>query len=137
MIENYRITTNKNEMDIKAIHAYLTRSYWSENISLEDVQKAFDNSFCFGVLLEGKQIAYARVVTDFISLAYLADVYVLEEHRTKGIGKFLLDEILNHPDVKNIKRLLLITKDAHKLYEKFGFNELKKPENWMEKLLNK
>jgi len=135
MIKDYEITTNKNNMNVKAIHKYLTRAYWSNGISLENVQKAFENSFCFGVLKDNEQVGYARLVTDYASIAYLADVYILEEHRNKGISKWLINEIINHPNIKDVRKIILATKDAHTLYEKFDFKKLEKPQSYMEKIL--
>ena len=130
------ISTNKSLLDIPMIHQYLSeRSYWAKGRSLEAVQKSIENSLCFGVYDEnGKQLAFARVVTDYAIFGWLMDVFVLEEYRGSGIGKQLMEAIVNHPDLKNLRRIGLGTEDAHGLYQQFGFTELSKPGNMMELL---
>lgn len=126
---SYRITTDKNEMSIDAIHDYLTRSYWAESVPKKVVSKAIENSLCFGVLFDGQQgfesqVGFARMITDKATFAYLADVYILEEHRGHGLSKQLMAEIVKHPQLQGLRRMMLATKDAHGLYEKFGFTPL-------------
>lgn len=125
----YRITTNKNEMDFDAIHQYLTRSYWAEKIPKDVMIKAIENSLCFGVLQieengNSKQVGFARLITDSATFAYLADVYVLEEHRSKGLSKQVMKKIVEHPQLQGLRRIMLATRDAHGLYEQFGFTPL-------------
>jgi N-acetylglutamate synthase-like GNAT family acetyltransferase len=132
MIEGYRISKNKNEMNIDSIHSYLTASYWAVGIPKKTMQIAIDNSFCFGVFKQNDQVGFARLVTDYATFAYLADVYILEEHRGKGLSKWLLTEIINHPQLQGLRRIVLATRDAHSLYEQFGFKELDSPEIFME-----
>jgi GNAT superfamily N-acetyltransferase len=132
MIEGYRITTNKKEMDRGSIHSYLTASYWAVGIPKKTVEIAIDNSLCFGVFKKNDQVGFARLVTDFATFAYLADVYILEEHRGKGLSKWLMTEIIRHPQLQGLRRIVLATRDAHSLYEKFGFKELGSPEIFME-----
>jgi len=126
---DYRITTDKNEMDIDAVHHYLSHSYWAENVPKVVVTKAIENSLCFGVLLkevsgEENQVGFARLITDYTTFAYLADVYILEEHRGKGLSKQMLKQIIQHPQLQGLRRMMLATRDAHGLYEQFGFTAL-------------
>jgi len=130
-------------MDLDAIHAYLTRSYWSEGISKELVSKAMAGSLCFGLLEtvrsrgssdppEGRQIGFARVVTDRATYAYLCDVYVLEEYQGRGLGTWMMRELMTHPDLQGLRRWGLVTRDAHRLYEKLGFAAPANPAGLME-----
>jgi GNAT superfamily N-acetyltransferase len=128
----YEITCDKSRLDIGAIHGFLTQSYWSPGIPRAVVERAIDNSLCFGVFYEGKQIGFARAITDKATFAYLADVYVLPEHRGKGVSLRVLENIIRHPDLRGLRRMLLATRDAHSLYEKFGFKPLAAPERIME-----
>jgi N-acetylglutamate synthase-like GNAT family acetyltransferase len=125
------ISTDKEKLDPSVIHTFLTNSYWATGISLERVKKRIENAVCFGVYVEGKQIGFARVITDFDSFAYLADVFILEEFRGLGLSKSLMKTILNHPDLQGLRRWILATKDAHGLYAQFGFKPLEIPERWM------
>ena len=128
----YTISTDKSLLDISAVHAYLTRSYWSPGISRAVVEKAIAGSLCFGLFTEqGNQVGFARAITDGATFAYLADVYVLEEHRGKGLGKWIVETILAHPSLQGLRRILLATRDAHKLYAQFGFEPLATPESFM------
>jgi GNAT superfamily N-acetyltransferase len=117
---------------VVAIHGYLSRAYWSEGIPRDIVEKAIANSLCFGLFHGENQIGLARVITDRATYAYLCDVYVLEEFRGKGFGVWLMECVMSHPDLQGLRRFSLATRDAHGLYEKFGFAELKKPESQME-----
>ena len=119
-------------MDIEAIHAYLTRSYWAKNVPHQVVRIAIENSLCFGVFHHHVQIGFARLITDSATFAYLADVYILEEHRGKGLSKQLMDKIISHPQLQGLRRMVLATYDAHTLYEKFGFKPLANPHTFME-----
>ena len=121
-------------MDLDLVHGFLTESYWSPGIPKEVVQKAIENSICFGAF-DGQenQIGFARAVTDKATFAYLADVFVLEAHRGKGVSKLLLDAYTKHPDLQGIRRHMLATSDAHKLYEKYGFTPIDQPEIFMQK----
>jgi N-acetylglutamate synthase-like GNAT family acetyltransferase len=127
------ISTDKGRLDIDAIHEFLsTKAYWSLNIPKNKVQTAIANSFCFGVYEEEKQIGFARVITDYATIAYLGDVYILEEKRGKGISKWLLETIMNHPNLQGLRRWILLTGDAHGLYRQFGWTDLTDPSKWME-----
>jgi GNAT superfamily N-acetyltransferase len=129
----YEITCDKHRLDVTAIHRYLAQSYWSAGIPLAVVERAITNSLCFGVLLEEQQIGFARVITDAATFAYLADVYILPEHRGKGLSLRLMERIVQHPDLQGLRRMLLATRDAHSLYAKFGFKALGAPANIMER----
>ena len=131
-MNTYDISTDPGRLQLDAIHAYLTRSYWSPGIPRDVVARAIANSICFGLYQGESQVGFARVVTDKASFAYLADVYVLEEHRGQGLSKRLVAEILAHPELQGLRRFLLATADAHGLYAQFGFNALARPQNMME-----
>ena len=119
-------------MDLDAIHAYLTRSYWSEGISKELVGRAIEGSLCFGLLEGGRQVGFARVITDKATYAYLCDVYVLEDYQGRGLGTWLMNELMTHPDLQGLRRFTLVTRDAHGLYEKCVFGALANPSGYME-----
>lgn len=132
-IDGYLYSNNKALLQLDAIHQYLSQeSYWSQNIPKEIVAASITGSECFGVFKEGKQIGFARVITDGATFGYLADVYVLEAHRGKAISKHLMKHIMSYPPFKKFRRFMLATKDAHTLYEKFGFKALSTPERFME-----
>jgi GNAT superfamily N-acetyltransferase len=130
--DTFRITTDVASMDLDAIHAYLTRSYWSEGISKELVSKAMAGSLCFGLLDGRRQVGFARVVTDRATYAYLCDVYVLEDYQGRGLGSWLMRELMTHPDLQGLRRWGLVTRDAHGLYEKVGFAAPANPAGLME-----
>lgn len=128
----YLISTDKARLDVAAIHAYLTRSYWSPGIPKAVVERAIGGSLCFGLFDErGDQVGFGRMITDSATFAYLADVYVLEEHRGKGLGKWMVETILAHPSLQGLRRIMLATRDAHALYAPFGFKPLATPESFM------
>ena len=132
----YSISADKALLDIPMIHAYLSgSSYWARGRSLEIVTKSVEHSLCFGVFLSDRtQVGFARVVTDYATFAWLCDVFILEEHQGRGLGKRLVEVVVSHPDLIHIKRILLATKDAHQLYERYGgFLPLAHPERWMER----
>jgi len=131
----FAISTDPTKLDVRAVHAFLTESYWAEGIPLEVVERSIRNSLCFG-LYEGKsQIGFARVISDFATYAYLADVYVLENYRGQGLAKWLMECIQQHPELVGLRRWSLVTRDAHALYEQFGFTPLAKPEGYMERVV--
>ena|ERR1041385_1096812 len=126
------VSTDPARQDVDAIHAFLRRAYWCENIPREAVERAVRNSLCFG-LFDGKaQVGLARVVTDYATFAYLCDVYVLESHRGRGFGQWLIECVMAHPVVPGLRRFNLATRDAHELYASFGFKALAHPERFME-----
>ena len=128
----YTISTDKHRLDVGAIHAFLTDSYWSPGIPLVTVERAISNSICFGVYCGDLQVGFGRVVTDKATFAYLADVYVLQAHCGKGLSKWLLENVQAHEQLQGLRRFLLATKDAHDLYRQFGFTELANPSRMME-----
>ena len=130
--DGYELVTERERLDDVAIHAFLTRSYWAKGVSLETVRRSLDHSLCFGVLHEGRTVAFARAITDRATYAYLADIYVLEEHRGKGLGQWLVEAALAAPELQGLRRWSLVTDDAHGLYERFGFGPLTHPERIME-----
>jgi len=130
----YEISTDSARLDVAAIHAFLTRSYWSPGIPRATVARAIANSLCFGVFWQGQQVGFARVVTDRTTFAYLCDVYVLEAHRGHGLAKQLMDRVMKHPDLQGLRRMMLATLDAHGLYAQFGFTALGAPDRIMEVL---
>ncbi len=133
MIVGYKISSQIQDMDLSIIHGYLSRSYWAKNIPIKTMETAINHSLCFGVFThEGDQVAFARMITDTATFAYLADVFVLEEHRGKGISKWLMKEIIEHPNLQGIRRMALATSDAHGLYQQFGFKALSSPASFME-----
>ena len=130
----FQISTDKRRLDLDVIHHFLSnRSYWAQGRSVEVVKRWIDNSLNFGVYKGDQQIGFARVVTDYATFAWLADVFLLEDYRGQGIGKWLVEVILTHPQLQGFRRWALATKDAHELYRRFGFDELRRPERWMER----
>ena len=130
--DSYLISTDKSRLDINIIHNFLSNSYWAKNRSLKTTKLTIKNSLCFGIYFKQDQIGFARVITDYATFAYLADVFVLEDFRGKGLSKWLMEVILNYSELQNLRRWFLATRDAHKLYEKFGFKPLSEPEKLME-----
>ncbi|CAL2085952.1 GNAT family N-acetyltransferase [Tenacibaculum sp. 190524A05c] len=131
--DEYSISNDKSQLDIDAIHNFLsTKAYWSLNIPKEKVEVSIKNSLCFGLYKNSKQIGFARVITDFSTIAYLGDVYVLEEHRGKGLSKWLMETIMSFPELQGLRRWILLTGDAHELYRKYGWTDLADSTNWME-----
>jgi GNAT superfamily N-acetyltransferase len=126
------ISTDPTRIDVDAVHAYLTRAYWCEGISKDLVAKAIAGSLCFSLLDGGRQIGFARVVTDKATFAYLCDVYVLEEYAGQGLGKRLMQSVQSHADLQGLRRFVLVTRDAHGLYKQFGFEPLQHPTSYME-----
>lgn len=130
----YTISTEREKLDIAVIHNFIsTQSYWGVGRPVEVVQKSIENSLPFGIYHGDELVGFARIVTDYATFAWIADVFVLEEHRGKGLSKWLMEVILNHPELQGFRRWVLATKDAQELYRKYGFQELKRPERWMER----
>lgn len=128
----YLVSTDTSRIDVGLVHSWLTKSYWARGISLEIVQRSIRSAISLGVYRDGGQVAFARIITDCATFAYLADVYVTETERGRGVGKFLVQASLTHPHVQGLRRWMLGTLDAHGLYEQFGFRNLSSPERWME-----
>ncbi|MBD8899117.1 GNAT family N-acetyltransferase [Rhodanobacter sp. DHG33] len=128
-----QVNTDKDSLDIGLIHHFLsTEAYWSRGIPRATVERAIAGSLCFGGYIDGRQVAFARVVTDGATFAYLADVFVLPEHRGQGHSKTLVTAVMAHPQLQGLRRFMLATADAHSLYEKFGFATSARPERLME-----
>lgn len=130
---NYFVSTDPARLDLDVIHGFLTRSYWSEGIPREVVAQSMKHSLCFGVFDGNQQIGFARVITDYTTFAYLADVFIIESHRGKGLSKFLMECIVTHPQLQGLRRWVLGTRDAHGLYAQYGFKPLAKPDRFMER----
>jgi len=129
---DYVLSTDPARLDPSAIHAYLTRSYWAAGIPQDLVERSIRGSLCFGLFQGKEQVGFARVISDRATFAYLCDVYVLEEHRGHGLGKWLIEEVIAHPDLAGLRRFVLATRDAHGLYARHGFTPLARPEVFME-----
>lgn len=140
---DFFISTDKSLLQLPIIHAYLSqKSYWAKGIPIETVQRTLDNSMTFGVYFQGtpptpQQVGFCRVTSDLATFAYIADVFILEDFRKKGLSKLLMEAVLAHPDLQGLRRWLLATADAHGLYAQFGFTGLDKPENFMQIKLEK
>jgi GNAT superfamily N-acetyltransferase len=131
--DQFCISTDKTKLDIDSIHEFLsTKAYWCLNIPKEKVQTAIQNSLCFGVYHKERQIGLARVISDFSTIAYLGDVYILEEYRGNGLSKWLMETIMSYPDLQGMRRWILLTGDAHGLYRQFGWTDIADPTVWME-----
>lgn len=130
----FSITTDKAALDVALIHKFLTtESYWARERTLEQTKKAIENSICFGLFHGERQVGFARVVSDQATFAYLGDVFVIDEFRGQGLSKWLMQVIVDYPDLQGLRRWVLATRDAHGLYRQFEFAELRFPERWMEK----
>lgn len=130
--DEFTITDRQEDLDIETIHDFLRDSYWAKGIPRSIVKKAVNNSLCFGLYHNSKQVGFGRVVTDRATFAYLADVFVVPIYRGRGLGKWLVSCVLAHPELQALRRWLLATLDAHGLYEQNGFSALRKPERFME-----
>ncbi len=124
--------TDNATFDFDIIHAYLAQSYWSPGIPRATLKKAIEGSLCFGLFGKGQQIGFARVVSDRATFAYLCDVFVLPDFQGQGLGRWLMDCVMAHPDLQALRRIVLVTRDAHSLYKEFGFTAPGKPEGYME-----
>ena len=128
----FLLSTDPARLDVDVIYEFLSHSYWAEGISREIVARSIQNSLCFGVYSEGKQVAFSRVVSDFATFAYLGDVFVIEPYRGRGLSKWMMECITKHPQLRGLRRWVLLTRDAHSLYSKFGFTPVAKPDRYME-----
>jgi GNAT superfamily N-acetyltransferase len=129
---DYEISTDPARIDSVAVHEFLTNSYWAKGIPLERVRLSIENSIPFGVYHGQQLVGFARIISDLATFAYLADVFLLPSHRGRGLSRWLMECIVSHPDLQGLRRWMLATKDAHSLYAKFGFGQLKSPDSWME-----
>jgi GNAT superfamily N-acetyltransferase len=128
----YSISCDRDKLDLGTVHGFLSTSYWSPGLPIEVLRRAIAGSLCFGLYHGNAQVGFARVVTDKATFAYLCDVFVLEEHRGKKLGRWLMESVASHPDLQGLRRFVLVTRDAHGLYEQFGFRPLSRPEGYME-----
>ena len=128
----YSISCDRDKLDLGIVHGFLSTSYWSPGLPIEVLRRAIAGSLCFGLYHGNAQVGFARVVTDKATFAYLCDVFVLEEHRGKKLGRWLMESVASHPDLQGLRRFVLVTRDAHGLYEQFGFRPLSRPEGYME-----
>ena len=131
---DYLISDDRERLDLETIHRFLsTDSYWAVGRPLEVVRRSIEGSLAFGLYRDSRQVGFARVVTDYATFAWIADVFVLESERGQGLSKWMMQVILSHPELQGFRRWVLATKDAHGLYKQFGFMELNRPERWMER----
>jgi GNAT superfamily N-acetyltransferase len=128
----YEVSTNPARLNVKAIHAFLAATYWSPGIPLATVERAINHSVTVGAYKYGQQVGFARIITDKATFAYLADVYVLEEHRGNGLSTRMMEALLQLEELQGLRRMMLATRDAHGLYERFGFKPLARPARFME-----
>jgi GNAT superfamily N-acetyltransferase len=129
---DYEISTDPARIDVELVYEFLTNSYWAKGIPLETVRLSIENSIPFGVYHGPQQVGFARVISDCATFAYLADVFVLPTHRGRGLSRWLMECIVSHPDLRGLRRWMLATRDAHGLYQQYGFSTLKAPEHLME-----
>ena len=130
----YTISTDRGRLDFEVIHRFISEeSYWGKGRPVEVVRRSVENSLPFGIYRGQEQVGFARVLTDYATFAWLADVFVLKEHRGRGLSKWLMEVILGHTELQGFRRWVLATKDAHGLYRQFGFIDLHRPERWMER----
>jgi GNAT superfamily N-acetyltransferase len=129
----FLISTSRERLSLEVVHGFLTNCYWAKGISRDVVARSIEHSLCFGIYEDsGTQVGFARVVSDFATVAYLGDVFVLESHRGRGLSKWLMECMVQHPALQNLRRWILLTRDAHGLYSQFGFTPVKAPERYME-----
>lgn len=132
-MQGYTISTDQADLDFEFIHQFISRSYWATGIPAQTLKKAIEHSLCFGVFdAAGQQIGFARVITDKATFAYLADVFIIESVRGRGISKWLIETIVNHSDLQGLRRMMLATRDAHGLYSQYGFSGIENPEMLMQ-----
>ena len=146
--DGFLISTDPARLDLDMIHRFLTHSYWARGIPREVVARSIEHSLCFGIYDEGRArlprpaseagggaplAGFARVISDFATFAYLGDVFVMDAYRGRGLGRWLMESIVDHPRLEGLRRWMLVTRDAHGLYSKFGFRPVKAPENYMER----
>lgn len=132
-MNGFTITTDAAQFNFDVIYQFIGQSYWAKGIPRRVMQRAIENSLCFAVIdTQGTQVGFARVITDFATFGYLADVFIIEQERGKGLSKWLIDTIVKHPDLQGLRRLMLATYDAHGLYAQFGFEPVTQPEHLMQ-----
>ena len=130
--DSFSITTQRDRLDVDAIHAFLSQeAFWSLGVPRSVVETAIEHSLCFGLFEDDAQIGFTRVVTDRATFAWICDVYVLAPYRGRGLARWMIDSVLEHPDLAGLRRILLATRDAHGLYRQCGFEPLPNPDRWM------
>jgi GNAT superfamily N-acetyltransferase len=130
----FLISTDPARLDLDVIHGFLTNCYWAKGIPREVVARSIEHALCFGIYDgSGAQVAFARVISDFATVAYVGDVFVIDSHRGRGLGKWLMETITQHPALQGLRRWILTTRDAHGLYSQVGFTSVKFPERYMER----
>ena len=130
---DFLISTDPKLLNLDVIHDFLTHCYWAKGIPRDVLVRSVEHSLCFGVYDGTAQVGFARVISDFATIAYLGDVFVLESHRGRGLSRWLMECVMRHPSLQSLRRWILLTRDAHRLYEKFGFTPLQKADRYMEK----
>ena len=132
--QEYHISTDKAKLDVQLIYNFLSQeSYWAKGMPLDTFKRSVENSMCFGIYYGSEQAGFARIISDKATYAYLGDVFIVPSHRGKGLSKMLMEYIVNHPELQGLRRWVLGTADAHRLYAQYGFTELASPGRWMEK----
>ena len=131
--DEYTISTERNRLDVDVIHGFLVHSYWAAGIPRAMVERSIEHSLPFGVYHGTRQVGFARVITDYTTFAYIGDVFIIEEYRGRGLSRWLMEVVVNHPELQGLRRWLLFTRDAHGLYEKVGFTPSRTPERLMER----
>jgi GNAT superfamily N-acetyltransferase len=129
----FLVSDETSRLDLRVIHGFLRTAYWSAGVPEDVVRRAVDNSLCFGLYEHDRQVGFARAITDRATYAYLADVFVLPSHRGRGLGRWLMECVMAHPDLQGLRRFSLVTRDAHALYRPFGFDALASPDRYMER----
>lgn len=129
----YTISTERNRLDVDVIHGFLVHSYWAAGIPRAVVERSIEHSLPFGVYHGTRQVGFARVITDYTTFAYIGDVFIIEEYRGRGLSRWLMEVVVQHPELQGLRRWLLFTRDAHGLYEKVGFTPSRTPERLMER----
>ena len=133
--DDYTISTDPQRLDMQVVHGFLANeSYWAQGRSVDTIRRSIEHSLAFGVYEGERQIGFCRVITDYATFAWLADVFIVEAYRGRGLAVWLVETVLSHPELQGLKRWLLATKDAHGLYAKYGFEPLTEPERWMTRL---
>jgi GNAT superfamily N-acetyltransferase len=131
--DGFTISTDPARLDMEGVYAYVSNSYWAHGIPRDVFDRSVRHALCFGIYEGARQVGFARVVTDFATVAYVGDVFVLEPWRGRGLSRWLMEVISTHPELQGFRRWILLTRDAHGLFEKFGFTPLGSPDRWMEK----
>lgn len=131
--KNFTVTCDPERIDLSLVSKFLASSYWAKGIREDTVAKSVANSVCFSLFEGDRQIGFAKVISDRATIAYLGDVFVVPSYRGRGLAKWMMECVLSHPELQGLRRWVLATRDAHGLYEQFGFTELAKPEVFMER----